>query len=99
MGPEFVVVVLNFTPVPRFDYRIGVPKSGEYSEILNSDSQIYGGSNIGNQGKVVTEKVRAHGQPQSVKLSLPPLGMLVLKPSKTKDTAAAMPRAIASSKS
>jgi 1,4-alpha-glucan branching enzyme len=77
---DFVVVVLNFTPVPRHNYRIGVPQPGEYTEILNSDAKIYCGSNIGNQGRVVTSTVAAHGQPQSLKLSLPPLGMVVLKP-------------------
>ena len=75
--------MLNFTPVPRYDYRIGVPVACDYTEILNSDAQIYGGGNVGNQGKVRTEKVAAHGQVQSVKLSLPPLGMLVLKPAKS----------------
>lgn len=77
---EFVVVGLNFTPVPRDMYRIGVPHAGYYTEILNSDADVYGGGNIGNLGGVYTEPVAAHGHPQSVSLRLPPLGMLVLKP-------------------
>ena len=81
---DFTVVVLNFTPVPRYDYRIGVPSECDYTEILNSDAQIYGGGNVGNQGKVRTERVRAHGHAQSVKLSLPPLGMLIADGSVTR---------------
>jgi 1,4-alpha-glucan branching enzyme len=77
---DFTVVVLNFTPVPRHDYRLGVPQRCDYSEIFNSDAQIYGGTNVGNQGSVSFEDEPAHGHPQSVSLSLPPLGMLILKP-------------------
>jgi 1,4-alpha-glucan branching enzyme len=77
---DFAVVLLNFTPVPRDDYRVGVPKAGYYTEILNSDADIYGGGNIGNMGGVYSEPVTAHGHPQSISLRLPPLGILVLKP-------------------
>ena len=89
---DFTVVVLNFTPVPRFDYRVGVPVACDYTEILNSDAQIYGGGNVGNQGKVRTEKVGSHGHAQSVKLSLPPLGMLILKPMATSPSKTTPPR-------
>jgi 1,4-alpha-glucan branching enzyme len=77
---DFVVVALNFTPVPRDGYRIGVPKAGYYTEILNSDADIYGGGNIGNMGGIYSEPIATHGHPQSISLRLPPLGMLILKP-------------------
>ena len=76
---EFVVVVSNFTPVPRHDYRIGVPKPGYYREILNSDSAHYGGSNVGNDGGKATEAVPWHGHAQSLSLTLPPLATIMLK--------------------
>jgi len=75
-----VVVVLNFTPIVRGPYRIGVPSAGEYTEILNSDSTFYGGSNIGNAGKLRTTPKPWMNQPHSLELTLPPLGALVLKP-------------------
>ena len=77
---EFVVAVLNFTPVPRDGYRIGVPAPGAYAELINSDSEVYGGGNLGNQGAVSTEPIPSHGHQQSLKLNLPPLGCLLLKP-------------------
>jgi len=76
---NFIVMVFNFTPVPRYDYRIGVPAPGRYVEILNSDSEMYGGSNVGNAGVVATEPVATHGFGQSVRLTVPPLGCLYLK--------------------
>ena len=75
---EEVYVVLNFTPVPRELYRIGVGREGTYTEIFNSDSRYYDGSNIGNN-TVLTEPVPWMNQPHSLCLSLPPLGALVLK--------------------
>ena len=77
---QIVVVVENFTPVPRQKYRVGVPRAGCYREIINSDAAIYGGGNIGNAGAVYTEPIPAHGHAQSLSLTLPPLGMLMLKP-------------------
>jgi 1,4-alpha-glucan branching enzyme len=74
-----VVVVSNFTPVPRHEYRIGVPDEGFYAEIVNSDSEGYGGSNVGNAGGVASEPIPAHGFPYSIRLSLPPLACLFLK--------------------
>ncbi|MBI5195776.1 MAG: 1,4-alpha-glucan branching protein GlgB [Nitrospirae bacterium] len=76
---DFVVAALNFTPVPRGGYRIGVPKEGFYKEIINSDSGIYWGSNIGNSGGVHAEPIPWHGEPFSLNLTLPPLGMVILK--------------------
>ena len=77
---DFVVAVLNFTPVPRDGYVIGVPREGGYDELMNSDAAIYGGGNIGNGGLIFTEPVASHGHPQSLRLTLPPLGFLLLKP-------------------
>ena len=79
---DFTVAVVNFTPVPRRGYRVGVPATGAYRELLNSDASLYGGSNIGNEGQVETEPHPAHGHPQSLSLSVPPLGFVLLKPNK-----------------
>jgi 1,4-alpha-glucan branching enzyme len=76
---DFVVMLFNFTPVPRAEYRIGVPQPGWYAELLNSDSTTYGGSNVGNAGGVASEPVPAHGFDQSVRLLVPPLACLMLK--------------------
>ncbi len=80
-GHEFVIALLNFTPVPRDGYRIGVPSAGAYTELLNSDADVYGGSNRGNAGVVFSEAIAAHGHSDSLRLNLPPLGFLLLKPS------------------
>jgi 1,4-alpha-glucan branching enzyme len=74
-----VVVVLNFTPVPRSDYRVGVNREGYYEEILNSDAELYGGSNMGNAGGLKTERIEAHGRPWSLNLTLPPLAAVVFR--------------------
>jgi len=76
---NLLVMIFNFTPVPRRDYRIGVPSPGRYVEILNSDSELYGGGNVGNSGGVDAEPVPAHGFAQSLRLTVPPLGCLYLK--------------------
>ena len=73
--------MVNFTPVPRDLYRIGVPAPGAYTELVNSDSEAYGGGNVGNRGAVFTEPIASHGHPDSLSLTLPPLGFLLLKPS------------------
>ena len=70
------VVVLNLTPVPRHDYRVGLPRGGRWAEALNSDSEHYGGSNVGNMGGVDAESVPWHGQPWSAEMTLPPLGVV-----------------------
>jgi 1,4-alpha-glucan branching enzyme len=77
---DLVLCVCNFTPVPRHDYRVGVPRPGYYIERLNTDAALYGGSNLGNAGGVATEPVPHHGQPCSLRLTLPPLGVLYLRP-------------------
>lgn len=77
---EEVLVVLNFTPVPRFNYRVGVPRDGLWRELLNSDAALYGGSGLGNLGGVKAEEVTSHGRPFSLRLTLPPLAVVFLKP-------------------
>ena len=77
---DYLVAVLNFTPVPRDGYLVGVPTPGPYLELVNSDAAVYGGSNIGNGGAIFTEALAAHGYHQSLRLTLPPLGFLLLKP-------------------
>jgi len=74
-----VVCVCNFTPVPRHGYRIGVPTLGHYRELLNSDAETYGGSNLGNGGGVMAEPISVHGFPNSIVLTLPPLSVLYFK--------------------
>jgi 1,4-alpha-glucan branching enzyme len=77
---DFVVVLCNFTPVPRHNFRIGVPQAGWYREIFNSDSTYYGGSNVGNGPGLMTQDMTSHGRPCSLLLTLPPLAAIVLKP-------------------
>ena len=76
---DVILVVGNFTPVLRKNYRVGVPEGGWWRELLNSDAEIYGGSNQGNAGGVMSEVVPDHGRPFSLRLTLPPLGILYLK--------------------
>jgi len=79
-GRDFVVVCTNFTPVPRPEFRIGVPQPGPYKEILNSDSQFYAGSNLGNGAGLMAEPIPFHGRPYSMKVVTPPLATVVFKP-------------------
>ncbi|HEX4377824.1 MAG TPA: 1,4-alpha-glucan branching protein GlgB [Steroidobacteraceae bacterium] len=74
-----VIAVCNFTPVPRHRYRIGAPRAGRWREILNSDAEIYGGSNLGNGGWLETSTHPEHGQPFSLELTLPPLATVLLR--------------------
>ncbi|WP_028693666.1 1,4-alpha-glucan branching protein GlgB [Pseudomonas cremoricolorata] len=76
---EPVLVVANFTPVPREGYRVGVPSQGQWRELLNSDAERYAGSNVGNGGGVNAEPLPSHGQGYSLSLNLPPLGVLVMQ--------------------
>jgi 1,4-alpha-glucan branching enzyme len=76
---DSVAVVCNFTPVPRMDYRVGVPHGGFWREVLNSDAHQYGGSGTGNFGGREAEPIPSHGKPFSLKLVLPPLAALFLK--------------------
>jgi 1,4-alpha-glucan branching enzyme len=76
---QILIFVFNFTPVPRMNYRVGAPRPGFYKELINSDSTVYGGSNVGLGGGIKAESRPWHGQPYSFNLHLPPLGMLILK--------------------
>jgi 1,4-alpha-glucan branching enzyme len=76
---ETILVVLNFTPEPQYDYGVGVPHAGKFVELLNSDAEIYGGSNIGNLGDITVTDKPQHGRSHSIDVNVPPLGMLVLK--------------------
>ncbi|MDA4130002.1 MAG: 1,4-alpha-glucan branching protein GlgB, partial [Thaumarchaeota archaeon] len=78
-GSRFSLVICNMTPVPRQNYRIGVPSSGYYKEILNSDAGDYGGSGLGNMGGVSSDNVPWHERPYSINLTLPPLGIVILE--------------------
>jgi len=75
----FMVIALNFTPVPRHGYRIGVPEAGQYEVLLNSDSSYYGGSDVGDYGQLGAEPVSWNGRPHSLNITLPPLGGVVLQ--------------------
>ena len=77
---DFLLVCCNFTPVPRPDYRIGVPHAGQYDEVFNSDSAWYGGGNVGNAGGLEAGDQPHHGREHSLLVSLPPLAAVVLKP-------------------
>ena len=74
-----VIAVCNFTPVPRSHYRLGAPRAGGWVEILNTDSQLYGGSNLGNGGWIAASGEPSHGQPFSLELTLPPLATVLLR--------------------
>jgi 1,4-alpha-glucan branching enzyme len=78
-GDSYIVVVLNFTPVPHHDYCVGVPASGNYTELLNSDSSYYEGSDVGNKGQIVSVPESCNGRPHSLRLTLPPLGGVLLQ--------------------
>jgi len=71
-----ILCVGNFSPVVRHGFRVGAPARGVYREILNTDSGIYGGSNVGNAGGLHTDDVAWHGQPYSLMLTLPPLAVI-----------------------
>jgi 1,4-alpha-glucan branching enzyme len=75
-----VLAVCNFTPVPRDEYKVGVPEGGYWRELLNSDAPVYGGSGIGNLGGVHASPEMVHGRPWSLRLALPPLGVVLLRP-------------------
>ena len=77
---DVTVFVVNFTPIVRQHYRVGVPVEGRYREMINTDAGVYGGSNVGNAGDVWTADTPAHGHPWSLSLTLPPLACVILKP-------------------
>jgi 1,4-alpha-glucan branching enzyme len=74
-----MIVICNFTPVIRDNYRIGAPAGGFYREVLNTDAEFYGGSNVGNQGGAWAVPEPHAGRPFHLSLKLPPLGVLYLK--------------------
>jgi len=76
---EIILIAANFTPVPRTNYRIGVPRDGFWKEIMNSDAKIYGGSGHGNLGGLEATPIPCHGKYQSISTTLPPLGIVFLK--------------------
>jgi len=77
-GTKPVLVVCNFTPVPRYDYRIGIP-GGAWVEIFNSDAAGFGGSGVGNSGNLESSNIGAHGHDSSISLVLPPLATIILR--------------------
>jgi len=76
---DVMLVVCNFTPVPRYNYRVGVPRGGYWREMLNSDAKIYGGSGQGNIGGIESAPVPSHGRYHSLSLTMPPLSVLMFK--------------------
>jgi 1,4-alpha-glucan branching enzyme len=79
-GERVIVFAANFSPVPREDYRLGLPRSCRWKEALNTDSTFYGGSDLGNLGGVEPEPIPWHGQPVSATVTLPPLAAVWLVP-------------------
>ena len=77
---DFIVFACNFTPVPREGYRIGVPRGGLYRELFNTDSELFGGANLGNAGAVMAEEIPHHGRSASLVITLPPLAVVAFKP-------------------
>jgi 1,4-alpha-glucan branching enzyme len=75
-----LAVILNLTPVPRMRYRLGLPRPGKWLEVLNSDAGMYGGSNLGNMGSVISEDIDSHNQSYSAEFVLPPLSITVFRP-------------------
>lgn len=80
VSDEVALIACNCTPMPRYDYRVGVPFGGFWKELLNSDAIEYGGSGVGNMGGRKAERVPAHGREYSLSLTLPPLGIVILAP-------------------
>jgi len=77
---DYLVVICNFTPMVREGYRLGVPDAGRYREVFNSDSRFYGGSDVGNNGGIEAEAEPCHQRSHSIRLTLPPLAVVVLQP-------------------
>jgi 1,4-alpha-glucan branching enzyme len=75
-----IVCLCNFSPVPRYEFRVGLPQAGEWAEVLNTDSELYGGSNVGNLGMIAAEEITWDGQPASARVTLPPLATVWLAP-------------------
>ena len=77
---QLLVVICNFTPIVRHAYRVGLPHAGSYREIFNSDSQYYGGSNVGNPFLLQSEPIRHHERDHSMVIEVPPLGVSIFEP-------------------
>ena len=71
---SLLACIVNFAAVPHHDYRVGLPAAGRWTELLNTDAEVYSGSGVGNMGQVVAEDAEWHGQPASTSLRVPPLG-------------------------
>jgi 1,4-alpha-glucan branching enzyme len=84
---EAVLIVCNFTPIPRHNYRVGVPTGGFWQELINSDAGEYGGSGVGNYGGVEADSLPCHDRAFSIELSLPPLAVAFFKAQPTAETA------------
>lgn len=80
---DYIIAVCNFTPEVRIGYRIGVPEKGSYVEVFNSDLSEYGGSDVKNEGELLTQEVPWHGREQSIEIRIPPLATIYLKPVRT----------------
>ncbi len=78
-GDDLIMAAANFTPVPRTNYRFGVPRAGCWRELLNSDAKIYGGSGYGNLGGLNAAPIPSHGHNYSLSVVLPPLGIVFLE--------------------
>ena len=83
---DMTLFACNFTPVPRYNYRVGVPLDCHWREMLNSDAPLYGGSGQGNIGGVTASPLPIHGRPYSLNLTLPPLGIVVFQPKDLDDS-------------
>jgi 1,4-alpha-glucan branching enzyme len=79
-GERQLVCIANLSPVPRESYRVGLPRAGDWHEVLNTDSTFYAGGGIGNMGKVTAEERPWHDQPFSAEVTLPPLSVIWLRP-------------------
>jgi 1,4-alpha-glucan branching enzyme len=79
-GSRQLVCACNFSPVPRPDYRLGLPRAGRWRELVNTDSELYGGSGVGNMGGVTAQAKPWHDQLYSAEVTLPPLGVVWLVP-------------------
>jgi 1,4-alpha-glucan branching enzyme len=79
---EPIAVAINFAGHPHYDWQLGLPRSGDWVEILNTDAETFGGSGAGNMGKVEASGEGSHGQPHSAKVNIPPLGAVWFKPAK-----------------
>ena len=81
---DIIACIFNFNPVPKHNYKIGVPKKGLWKEILNSDSECYFGSNIGNLGEKYTYDYSTHARPYTLEITVPPLAAVFFKYDNTK---------------